>query len=310
MCEERRQRLHEAAVAKERAASPYAGLPLLEGLTQQPFAFVALPPGEATVRLARAQGEAGFPDLWARLHGAHEAEKAALAEARREALRCGFAFSAKLPKRSARRVLLAVVRCPYVRSALGEQAITDDAPRGLVLKMQAALHHALQVERRQTEAVGRECGFLLTEAKAVRGVAGSWTALSIEGSVPLHAETPEELRYLMREAANAPQAPQVEASMREEETAPADEAEGAGAADVVDVAEPPTAPVQQLDAGEEEPPEADPADVLETCSRCLEERADVETRPCCCLPICQQCHERSTPQGFACVVVELHGVAA
>ncbi|WP_309887554.1 hypothetical protein [Archangium sp.] len=250
MCEERRRRHHEAALAEARAASPYAGLPLLEGLTQAVLPCVQPPPAEATQRLARQEGEATLLDFWAHLHGTHEVEKADMAEARSVARACGFAFSAKLPRYSPRRQLRAQVRCPYLLSAMGEAALTDDSPRRLILKMQAAHGHAVQVEKRALEAVARECGFLLTEAKCTQGLAGSWTALSVEGSVPLHAEHPDELRDLMREAANAPRAPQVEASHQREEEGPAggdnlhreeptaeDGAAQLDAADVVDVDE-------------------------------------------------------------------------
>ncbi|HEX5744837.1 MAG TPA: hypothetical protein VFZ09_01260 [Archangium sp.] len=209
MCvESRRKRLQVAAMVEQRYRDGLL-FDQLQGLLRQEPPHRFLPPADATVSLQRAEGEKTLVDFWRELEQRQHQEKRDIASLRTLARRCGFALSVRLVRRTAVRQLKAVVACPEVLSLLGDTVFTTTSLGDMRELLEAAIYRALQVERRCLDEAAREFGFVITETKARRGLRGSWTACSVEGAVPLHADTPAELRRLMREAANASAAPHV-----------------------------------------------------------------------------------------------------
>jgi hypothetical protein len=210
MCRERRRKRLEAAVIAEERYRDGLLFDAVAGLAPGERPSVRLSPSEATVCLKRRKGEKSLSDLWRALESYAAAEKQALADVRTVARRCGFSFSARMDARAGRRKLRALVRCPHLLGLVGELVLTPTTLGEIRAAMLQAFEHALQVEKRDTSAVARECGFVLTESRCRKGLVGSWSAVTVEGAVPVHATTAEELRYAMREAADAPVAMHVE----------------------------------------------------------------------------------------------------
>jgi hypothetical protein len=222
--EHRLRRLQAVAISNERELD-LQQLDVEVGLRPAPQAHLCLPPSEATPKLKRKKGELSWADFWTALQVQQQQQRAALSDVRKVARRCGFSFSARMVKRTAIRQLRAVVSCPDVLSLLGECVFSTANLEEIRQGMEEAFRRALEAEKQSLEEAARAFGFSITEMKPRKGLFGSWTACTLEGAVPLHAKTPGELRRAMHEAANAAQAPHVEASTVEDERPTVDEAD-------------------------------------------------------------------------------------